>query len=141
MDLSDVAKVVGRARKLRDSGRRDEAKEILTDALATVIGEGDRFLACYITHDLGHAEVDVHAQLRWHLEALAHADSVGDDRVRGFYASLHLNLAQTYHVLGDHARATAHLSLAEPALAEAQQGTYRDGLEASLTRLRDVLVG
>lgn len=81
--LEQTAKVVGQARKLRGSGDREGAKAVLLSELERIREERNHFLACYLTHDLAHAEEDPQDQLLWHLEALGYADSADDERVRG----------------------------------------------------------
>lgn len=139
MDLKSVAEVVGQARKHRDAGDRDEAIRLLTVALDAVTKDGDHFLACYLTHDLGHAEQDPQAQLHWHQAALDHADAVGDERVKGFYGSLHVNLGATYLRLGDRTRALEHCEKGEQAIPNLADNAYGQRIRGSLTRLREQL--
>jgi hypothetical protein len=88
---------------------------------------------------------DVHEELLWDLRALAAADQLTDTRVAqagvpltaaGLYPSLHLNLCECYHKLGDD-RAREHLRRAEDGLTDLGDDDYgrliRDGLRR-LTR-------
>jgi hypothetical protein len=124
MDVQQVAKVVAEARTHREAGDRAEAMRLLEECLAQARGAGDDLLACYVLHDLGHTETEPTAQLGWHLDALAAADAVGDQRVAGFYPSLHLNLAITYRALENRERTREHLDAAEDTLP---QLAYPDG--------------
>jgi tetratricopeptide (TPR) repeat protein len=65
----------------------------------------DDFEACVAAHYCARHQPDPRVSLHWNLAALAHADAVGDERVRNFYPSLYLNLGYSYELLGDLARA------------------------------------
>ena len=58
---------------------------------------------------------------RWNLEALKRADKVQDDRVRGFYPSLYLNLGYSYELLGNQAEAQRYYDLASALGVKHQQ--------------------
>jgi hypothetical protein len=118
MDVQQVAKVVAEARAHRDAGDGAEAMRLLEECLAQARKTGDDLLACYVLHDLGHTETEPSAQLGWHLAALAAADAVGDQRVAGFYSSLHLNLAIAYRALDNREKTREHLDAAEIALPQ-----------------------
>ncbi|NJN19784.1 MAG: hypothetical protein HC822_27875 [Oscillochloris sp.] len=72
----------------------------------------DHYEYCVAAHYLGHREPDAVAALRWHQEALAHAERVADDRVAAFYPSLYVNLGAAYERIGDHAAAQRFYALA-----------------------------
>ena len=139
MDLASTAALVARARELRDGGDAEGAIALLLDALEVVTADGDRFLAAFLTHDLGHAEREPEAQLGWHLACLAHIDAVGDDRVKGFRASAHANLGVTYLRLGAVPQAIEHCELGEAAVPDLPDDAYGQQIREGLDRLRAAL--
>ncbi|PRY37271.1 hypothetical protein [Umezawaea tangerina] len=66
--------------------------------------------------------------LRWNEECLDRADRVGDERVRGFYPSLHLNIARARQDLGDEVEARRHYEAAAGRIGDVPAGPYGDGL-------------
>jgi hypothetical protein len=87
-------------------------------------------------------------ELAWDLRALSAADELTDERVarhheglavRGFYPSLHLNLAADYARLGRPEAARSHLALARGTLGALADDGYGDGIRAALTRLESRL--
>jgi len=59
--------------------------------------------------------------------------------VRGFYPSLHLNLGDVYHRLGDLELARAHLRLGQAALGALGDDGYGQMVRSGLDRLADRL--
>jgi hypothetical protein len=84
---------------------------------------------------------DFEAELAWNREALTRADAAADERVRGFYPSLYLNLAHSLEQLGHIATAHEHYSLAAARLADLPDSPYaglvRTGVTAGLGRTRN----
>lgn len=68
--------------------------------------------ACVAAHYLARQQPTAEATLHWNLESLARALAVGDDRVRDFFPSLHVNLGHSYGRLGRHAEAYRQYQLA-----------------------------
>ena len=136
MDQQSTAELVMKARGLRDGGDPESAIELLREALDVVVNDGDHFLAAFLTHDLGHAEREPEAQLRWHLECLEHIDAVGDERVKGFYGSAHVNLGLTYLRLGKVTRALEHCELGETAIPNLPDNPYGQQMRDGLAKLR-----
>ncbi|MGO4418780.1 hypothetical protein AB4Z54_08470 [Streptomyces sp. MCAF7] len=77
-------------------GRGDDARALFQRAWDTA---ADDYEACVAAHYLARHQPTPEETLRWNQECLDRADAVGDDRVRGFYASLHLNMGQAYRTL------------------------------------------
>ncbi|HET8994507.1 MAG TPA: hypothetical protein VFN32_11960 [Rhodococcus sp. (in: high G+C Gram-positive bacteria)] len=82
---------------------------------------GDALHRCTLAHFLADLYDDPATSLTWDIRALEAADSLDDTRVqqehvslqiRGFYPSLHLNLADDHRRLGDFDAATEHLTAA-----------------------------
>lgn len=68
----------------------------------------DDYEACVAAHYLARHQDSPEETLRWDEECLARADKVGDDRVTGFYPSLHLRIAKARLDLGDRETALTH---------------------------------
>ena len=100
----------------------------------------DPLHAVSLAHFLADLQDDPAAELEWDLRALRAADGLTDERaqeyhaalaVRGFYPSLHLNLA------ADHVKlARRHLDRAEAALPDLPAGGYGDLIRGGVARLR-----
>lgn len=61
------------------------------------------------------------------------------DELRGFYPSLHLNMASSYESLGDTLAAHAHLVAAEDGLDALPDTPYTDVVRTGLDNVRDRL--
>jgi hypothetical protein len=72
----------------------------------------DDYDACMAAHYLARFQDTAEESFRWNQLALQHAISVGDERVKGFYPSLYLNLGPSYEVLGNQLEAQRYYSLA-----------------------------
>jgi hypothetical protein len=128
-------------------GERAAARRLFAEIWDEIGGEqGDPLHVCVLAHSMADVQDDVHEELLWDLRALAAADQLTDTRVAqagvpltaaGLYPSLHLNLCECYHKLGDDDRAREHLRRAEAGLADLGDDDYgrliRDGLQR-LTR-------
>jgi hypothetical protein len=90
----------------------------------------DDFDACVAAHYLARHQTDPRIALEWNLRALEHADAAGPERVRGFYPSLHLNLAKSYEDTGDLTAAGRHYELA----GKAARALPDDGYSAMIRR-------
>jgi hypothetical protein len=140
-----MARIV-RAQQRAVDGDRVGAAELMTVVWADIGGEhGDPLHAVTLAHYLADLQDDPAAELEWDLRALHAADGLTDERarryhhslaVRGFYPSLHLNLAADYAKLGDAASARRHLDRAEAALADLPAGDYADMIVGAVARLR-----
>ncbi|MFE7118404.1 hypothetical protein ACFU99_23610 [Streptomyces sp. NPDC057654] len=115
----------------------------------------DDYEACVAAHYVARHQPTARATLDWNAECLRRAELVGDERVRGFFPSLHLNMARAHQELGDLDSAREHFRRAAEALADAPPGPYGDwgryavaeGLRATGgahrrdERLRELLTG
>jgi hypothetical protein len=99
----------------------------------------DAYDACVAAHYLARATETPEETLSWNLEALTRATAVGDDRIRGFLPSLHLNLGHSYEMIGDISDARAQYELAAARLDDVGAGAYgdvvRQGVAAALVRV------
>src|SRR5215470_5632474 len=79
-------------------GRDAEARALFLQAWEAAT---DDYEACVAAHYLARQQDTPQESLHWNRECLQRADRVGDERVRGFYPSLHLSLARAHEKLGD----------------------------------------
>jgi hypothetical protein len=77
--------------------------------------------ACVAAHYLARQQPTAEEALHWNLESLARALAVGDDRVRDFFPSLHINLGHSYGRLRRPAEAYRHYLLAAEQIATASE--------------------
>ncbi|KAF4408188.1 hypothetical protein CRI70_05430 [Streptomyces sp. Ru87] len=135
---------IGQAAMLHRGGDREEARNRFADLWEEIGEDGDPLHRCTLAHYMADTQDDPAEELRWDLRALAAADSLTDDRVRrhhgsvslrGFYPSLHLNLAADYEKLGRFAEARAALGRARAAAPALGDDAYGDGIRAALDRL------
>ncbi|MFB4285224.1 MULTISPECIES: hypothetical protein [unclassified Nonomuraea] len=87
---------------------------------------GDDYEACIAAHYLARHQSTPQQTLHWNQECLNRADLVADDRVRGFYASLHVNIAKAYGDLGEPDRAREHFERATAHIDDVPPGQYAD---------------
>jgi hypothetical protein len=136
---------IGAARARAVEDRTGAAADLV--ALWDEIGgpAADPLHAVSLAHFLADLQDDPAAELEWDQRALRAADGLTDERareyhaslaVRGFYPSLHLNLAADHVKLADPAAARRHLDRAEAALPDLPPGGYGDMIRAGIARLR-----
>ncbi len=116
---------IGQAETLADAGDLTAAQAVYQPLWEQLHAAGDTYHACIVAHFMAHVQAEPAAQLDWHRRALHAAETSGDERVAGFYPSLHANLADTYLRLGDVASARQHVERAQataPALDESGYG-------------------
>ncbi len=156
-DGDEMTTRIGQAVILLHGGDREEARNRFA-ALWEEIGEhGVPLHRCTLAHYMADSQDDPEDELAWDLRALKAAESVagpggtgtgdppgaadpvpGDPAarpLRGFYASLHLNLAADYHRLGEHPLARGHLRRAREAAGSLADDAYGDGVRAAIARL------
>ncbi|MET9508313.1 hypothetical protein ABZX62_07505 [Streptomyces flavidovirens] len=135
---------IGQAIMLLHAGDREEARNRLGELWAEIGEDGDPFHRCTLAHYMADAQDDAGDELAWDLRALAAADGLTDERVarhdssvavRGFYPSLHLNLAADYLKLHRPEAARAHLGRARAASDALGDDGYGDGVRAAIDRL------
>jgi hypothetical protein len=99
----------------------------------------DDYDACIAAHYVARHQTTPEEVLRWNQESLDRANAVNDERVHGFYPSLHLNLGKACEDLGDWERARRHYDLAAAAMSSLPAGRYgdtvRDGIKRGLERV------
>ncbi|MEU0844247.1 hypothetical protein ABZ370_32880 [Streptomyces sp. NPDC005962] len=104
-------------------GRADDARARFRQAWDAAT---DDYEHCVAAHYLARHQPTPEETLRWNQECLDRADAVGDDRVRGFYASLHVNMGSAYRALGDSDAAHRHFVRAAARIGDVPAGSYAD---------------
>jgi tetratricopeptide (TPR) repeat protein len=139
---------IGAAITLGRQGDRASARARLAQIWTEISVGGDAFHRCVLAHYLADLYDEPREELAWDLRALEAAGSLTDERVqehhaslriRGFYPSLHLNLADVYRRLGEPAKAREHLEEAVRRVDALGDDAYGDGVRAALARLSDRL--
>lgn len=155
---------IGQVVMLLHGGDREEARARFA-ALWDEIGEqGDPLHRCTLAHYMADTQDDPEDELAWDLRALRAADvltarvggpdspdvpggpggsggSSGADQIRGFYPSLHLNLAADYWKVGESRLARSHLGRARKACDALGDDAYGDGVRAAVARMELRLLG
>lgn len=111
--------------------RSSEARDLFRQAWEAA---GNDYEACVAAHYLARHQPTAAETLHWNQECLTRADRVGDDRVRGFYASLHGNMGRAHLDLGQPDRAREHFETAVRHLADVPAGQYADWLRLCIAR-------
>jgi tetratricopeptide (TPR) repeat protein len=122
-----VVKLCAEGMMAEGRGQPDEAHDLFARAWAA---SSDDFEACIAAHYLARRQPNPQETLRWNRESLARANAVGDERVRGFYPSLYLNMGHSYDVLGDWDEARRYYDLA----AASADDLHDDGYGAMVRR-------
>ncbi|MEV6766296.1 hypothetical protein AB0N16_37870 [Streptomyces sp. NPDC051105] len=127
---------IGQVVMLHHAGDREEARRRLLDLWAELGEHGEPLHRCTLAHYLADTQDDPSDELAWDLRALSAADeAAGAEGLRGFYPSLHLNLAADYVKLGRTEAARTHLRRARGAAAALGDDGYGDGVRAAISRL------
>lgn len=142
---------IGQVVMLLHAGDREEARNRFTALWAELGEQGDALHRCTVAHYLADTQDDPEDELAWDLRALRAADTVSAERpqddglragqVRGFYPSLHLNLAAAYATVGEDRLARSHLGLARKACGALAEDAYGDGVRAAVGRMELRLTG
>jgi tetratricopeptide (TPR) repeat protein len=144
----EVMDRIGAAIALSQRGERAAARQEFERIWAEISTGGEPFHRCVLAHYLADLQDDPRAELTWDLRALEAAGSVTDERarehhsslrIRGFYPSLHLNLAEDYRRLGKPDQAREHLAEAERTSPALDDDGYGNGIRAAIMRLADRL--
>lgn len=135
---------IGQAVMLHHGGDREEAQGRFLGLWSEIGEEGDPLHRCTLAHYMADTQEDPSDELAWDLRALSAADELTDKRlhehhdsiaVRGFYPSLHLNLAADYAKLGRPEAARNHIRRARGAVGALGDDGYGDGVRAAIGRL------
>jgi len=116
--------------------RKEEALALFERAWQT---SSDDYEACIAAHYIARHQDTAEAELEWNEEALRCAESVTDERVRGFYPSLYLNFAHSLEKVGRKTEAREYYERAAAGLEQLPDGPYarlvRMGVTAGRARV------
>jgi tetratricopeptide (TPR) repeat protein len=118
-----VVKLCLQGMEAETTGEAEEARRLFEQAWAASQNE---YEACVAAHYLARHQDTPQAMFEWNREALNRADAVNDERVRGFYSSLYLNLGHSYETLGNLIEARKCYELATAKLNEIPEGAYKE---------------
>lgn len=125
-------------------GDREGARQQFVELWTELSPDGEPFHRCLLAHYMADVQDDPHEELAWDLRALEAAALSTDERarelhaslsVRGFYPSLHLNLAEDYRKVGDLARAREHVARARASADALGEDGYGRMIRAGIERL------
>ncbi|WP_030665480.1 hypothetical protein [Streptomyces rimosus] len=102
-------------------GEGEEARRLFMQAWEDA---ADDYEACVAAHYVARHQTTPQDTLRWNQECLDRADRVGDERVRGFYASLYANMGRAHRELGETATAHAYFVRAAERVRDVSEGDY-----------------
>ncbi|MFD4630553.1 hypothetical protein ACFVYR_11080 [Streptomyces sp. NPDC058284] len=135
---------IGQAVMLHHGGDREEAQDRFLGLWGEIGEDGDALHRCTLAHYMADTQADPSDELAWDLRALSAADELTDQRlnehhqslaVRGFYPSLHLNIAADYVKLGRPEAARSHLRRARGAVGTLEDDGYGNGIKEAIARL------
>ncbi|XXX74078.1 hypothetical protein WMF30_41170 [Sorangium sp. So ce134] len=129
-----VVRLCAEGMQAEGEGRHEDARALFERAWAACTDDYD---ACIAAHYLARHQGSDQGTLAWNQEALRRADAVGDDRVRGFYPSLLLNVGHAHEVLGDRGEARAFYERAAARLGDLPAGPYADMVRNAVKRARE----
>jgi tetratricopeptide (TPR) repeat protein len=115
-----------------ESGRRfDEARTYFEQAWRAATDDVE---ACIAAHYIARNQSDLEQALWWNQLALARADKSRSERVKPFYASLHLNLAMAHEKLGQTGIARHHYNRAHATIVDITDTEHRVLVEYCVAR-------
>lgn len=143
-DRDEIMERITAAVALHQGGDDRAARERFAAIWGEISPAGDAFHRCVLAHYMADAQDDPREELRWDLRALDAAGAVTGERaerhhpslaIRGFYPSLHLNLAEDYRKLGDLGKAREHLARLTAFLDALSDDGYGNMIRAAVDRL------
>lgn len=134
-----VVRLCAEGMQAEGRGDLEAAKALFEQAWEARDDDYDASVAAHYVARHQESAADV---LLWNERALEHADAVGDERVRGFYPSLYLNLGWAHEQLERPREAQRFYVLAAGAQEELGDDAYgdvvRDGVRRGLQRIAGV---
>lgn len=132
---------IGQVAMLLHGGDREEARNRFAALWQQIGEEGDPLHRCTLAHYMADTQDDPEDELTWDVRALRAASGMTGESARGFYASLHLNLAASYWRVGEERMARSHLGRAREACTALSEDAYGDGVRAAIGRMELRLTG
>lgn len=131
MDANNPAvKLCSAGMQAEGEGRQAEAKALFEQAWHE---SRDDYEACIAAHYVARHQPTVAEEFEWNRLALERAERVGDDRVAGFFPSLHLNLGNSFEKLGRLDEARDHYGRAAAGLHLLGESPYARLVRAGVT--------
>lgn len=136
---------IAEAQQQAASGQRAAARAAFAAVWDEVGTDGDPLHVVTLAHYMADVQDDPADELEWDLCALRAVETLTDERaqrhhsslaVRGFYPSLHLNVANDYAKLDEPAAAREHLVKAEAAAPDLSDDGYGTMIRNGITHLR-----
>ena len=119
--------------------RPDEASALFRQAWDARTND---YEGCIAAHYMARHQPDDDTTYRWNLTALTLAErSDPDGEIRGFFPSLHLNMASSYQSLGDRTAAQAHLDAAGALIDVLPDDPYKEIVRGGISNVRARLAG
>src|SRR5688572_12571920 len=107
--MNPVVQLCARGMQAETEGRQEDAKALFLEAWQAGTNDFDR---CIAAHYVARHQRTAEDRLHWNQECLDRADAVGDERVKGFYPSLHVNLGMAHQELGNRQASHRHYAQA-----------------------------
>lgn len=126
-----VVRLCAQGMSAEAEGREADARDLFVQAWEAAKNDYD---ACVAAHYVARHQPTPQETLRWNQECLTRADRVGDDRVRGFYASLHANMGRAHLHLGQPEKARKHFESAAEGLSDVPAGQYGEWLRLRIAQ-------
>lgn len=144
----DTMAAISRAVGLGHEGQPDAARNALLALWKSLGPQGDPLHRCALAHYLADLYDDAAEALTWDIRALDAADSLSNDRaqqydsaldVRGFYPSLHLNLADNYRRLSSFTAAQREITAARATLHTLPDSPYSTTIRTAVDEVETAI--
>jgi hypothetical protein len=139
---------ITRAVTLGRQGSTEAARTALIEIWESIGPQGDPLHRCTLAHYLADLYDDAAQALSWDIRALDAADSLSNERVRqhhagmdvrGFYPSLHLNLADNYRRLSSFEAAQREIDAARSCLDTLGDDAYGALVRRAVDEVEDAI--
>ncbi|GAA3436892.1 hypothetical protein [Kutzneria kofuensis] len=128
---NQVVRLIGQGMQADGEGRADDARALFEQAWDAAT---DDYEACLAAHYLARSQQTPEEVLQWNKVCLERADKSGDERVRAFYASMHLSLARAHTNVDDADQAREHYKLAADSLQHVPAGPHHEAARFAIAR-------
>jgi len=106
---NNIVKLCAQGMSMEGEGKKEEAFRLFQLAWDQASNDLEKFTAA---HYVARHQVSVEDKLKWDEKALNSALKIDDDRIKGSYPSLYLNIAKCYEDLGLFNKAKENYELA-----------------------------
>lgn len=131
-----IVQLCGQGMLLEGEGKNKEAKECFQSAWEQATNDFERFTAA---HYLARQQNTTNEKLDWDLKALELALGLNDEKLKGAYPSLYLNIAKGYEDLKEYQKAKENYQLAQSytnhLLDDGYGNMIKGGIENGLRRI------